>query len=256
MNQAPQRVLVAIMALFVTQHAAAQCADGVQCELVWSDEFDGTSLDLAKWTHQTGTGCPDLCGWGNNELQFYVVTATTVDNGQLTITAEDLGNGIYSSARIRTLGKGDWTYGRIEMRAKLPEGQGMWPAFWLLPSDPNIYGVWAASGEIDVMESVGSDPERILGSLHYGDSYPGNVSGTSALRAPAGSVTQDFHTYAIEWQADVGCNTSRIISRGCQASAFTPVIRESMVWMKPCRRAANGASGGCSAEGTCWTLSS
>jgi hypothetical protein len=104
----------------------------------------------------------------------------------------------YTSARLRTLNKGDWTYGRFEMRAKLPVGQGMWPAFWMLSSVPD-YGGWAASGEIDIMESIGSNPEQIFGTLHYGGEFPDNVYSGSGTFLPAGTA-QDWHEYAIEWQ--------------------------------------------------------
>ena len=123
-----------------------------QYQLVWEDQFDGNSLDLTKWEPMIGNGCPNLCGWGNNELQYYREQNATVSNGTLKITAlrQNFGGAQYTSARLRTANKADFTYGRFEMRAKLPPGQGMWPAFWLLPSD-FAYGGWAASGEIDFL---------------------------------------------------------------------------------------------------------
>lgn len=146
---------------------------------MWSDEFDGTGVDLSKWTFQLGdgteVGLPG--GWGNNELLYYQTENATVADGFLTITAiEESDGGLdYTSARLRSLGKGDWTFGRMEMRAKMPTGQGLWPAFWMLSSDPSIYGPWAASSEIDVVEYIGSDPNRIFGTIHFGASFPGNV---------------------------------------------------------------------------------
>lgn len=149
----------------------------------------------------TGNGhAYGIPGWGNGELQYYTANNATVADGLLTIRAREqniAGYG-YSSARLRTKGLGDWTYGRFEMRAKLPVGQGLWPAFWMLPSD-NVYGTWAASGEIDIMESLGHDPDRIHGTLHYGGAAPANVSSGESYRLPLGSA-QDFHTYAIEWE--------------------------------------------------------
>jgi len=108
----------------------------------------------------------------------------------------------YTSARLRTLGKGDWQYGRIEVRAKIPAGQGIWPAIWMLPTD-YAYGGWAASGEIDIMEAVnlpvGGFEKQIHGTLHYGREWPGNVhSGTSFTFADSDPAA-DFHSYAIEW---------------------------------------------------------
>ncbi|MBT8402197.1 MAG: glycoside hydrolase family 16 protein [Rhodothermia bacterium] len=169
--------------------------------LVWNDEFDGNALDLSKWEAQTGDGCPNLCGWGNNELQFYRSQNATVANGFLTITAQEqvAGGRDYTSARLRTKDKGDWLYGRIEVRAKLPAGQGMWPAIWMLPTD-NEYGGWAASGEIDIMEARGQEPRTVHGTLHYGASFPRNTSSGTSKRLDGGeSFTDEFHEFAIEW---------------------------------------------------------
>lgn len=124
--------------------AQAQCAELPGCVLVWSDELDGSAVDLGKWTFQLGdgteVGLPG--GWGNNELQYYQAENASVAGGFLTITAreESVGGLDYSSARLRSLGQGDWTFGRMEMRARMPIGQGIWPAFWMLSSDPSIYG--------------------------------------------------------------------------------------------------------------------
>jgi beta-glucanase (GH16 family) len=181
--------------------AFAQCALVSNCTLVWSDEFDGTAVDTNNWEFMLGDGSAyGIPGWGNNELQFYTESNASVSNGALTITAreEAMGGLDYTSARLRTLNKGDWTYGRFEMRAKLPVGQGMWPAFWMLSSVPD-YGGWAASGEIDIMESRGNNPEQISGTLHYGGEWPENVSSGSGTLLPAGTA-QDWHEYAIEWQ--------------------------------------------------------
>ena len=192
--------LILAPGLFISTAAHAQCNTVPDCELVWADEFDGTTLDLTKWEHQTGNGCSiGLCGWGNNELQNYTPANTTVANGELTITARQESNGSYTSSRIRSLGRGDFTYGRFEMRAKLPEGQGMWPAFWMLSSNPSLYGVWAASGEIDIMESLGNEPERIYGTIHYGGSFPDNTFSGEETFLPPGTES-DFHEYAVEWQ--------------------------------------------------------
>ena len=129
--------------------AVAQCPN-----LLWADEFSGTALDEAKWNYQLGTGCDEgICGWGNNELQYYKQENVTLSNGVLQITAkkERVRGSAYTSGRINTSAKGDWTYGRFEALIKLPEGGGLWPAFWMLPTD-NVYGGWPESGEIDIME--------------------------------------------------------------------------------------------------------
>ncbi len=184
--------------------AAAQCDGLAGCVLVWSDEFNGTEVDLGKWTFQLGdgseVGLPG--GWGNNELQYYQAENATVSDGFLTITAkeESVGGLDYTSSRMRSLTKGDWTFGRMEMRAKMPLGQGFWPAFWMLSSDTSIYGSWAASGEIDVVEYIGSDPNRIFGTIHYGASFPGNVFSSTDVFLPSGNFNDDFHVFAMEWE--------------------------------------------------------
>jgi beta-glucanase (GH16 family) len=198
----PALILLALL-IGTVQPASAQCADLPGCVLVWSDEFDGAEVDLSKWTLQLGdgteVGLPP--GWGNNELQYYQAENATVASGFLTITAkeESVGGRNYTSARMRSLGKGDWTFGRMEMRARMPIGQGMWPAFWMLPSD-SIYGTWAASGEIDIVEYIGSQPNRILGTIHYGGSWPGNVYSSTNYFLPGGTFHDDFHVFAVEWE--------------------------------------------------------
>ena len=170
--------------------------------LVWSDEFDGTALDPDRWSIQVGDGCSqDLCGWGNNELQWYQSGNVEVGGGRLTITArrESAGGRDFTSARIRTLGKGDFRYGRFEIRARLPRGQGIWPAIWMLPSDES-YGGWAASGEIDIVELVGHEPARVHGTLHYGGPAPANEYSGTWYELPSGVFADDFHVFALEWE--------------------------------------------------------
>jgi beta-glucanase (GH16 family) len=197
-------ILILLTSLFVSAGPAAAQCDGLPgCVLVWSDEFDGTEVDRTKWSFQRGdgseVGLPP--GWGNNELQYYQPENATVANGFLTITAreEPAGGYEYTSARMRSLGKGDWTFGRMEMRARMPLGRGLWPAFWMLPSDSK-YGTWAASGEIDVVEYIGSDSDRILGTIHYGGAWPRNVYSSSDYVLPTGTFHDDFHVFAVEWE--------------------------------------------------------
>ncbi|MDP2889050.1 MAG: glycoside hydrolase family 16 protein [Bacteroidota bacterium] len=171
-------------------------------ELVWSDEFNYSGLpDNKKWSYDTGG---NASGWGNNEAQHYTADRlknAEVKNGFLHITAvkEDFEEKKYTSARLITKGKGDWLYGKIEVRAKLPDGRGMWPAIWMLPTDW-IYGGWPASGEIDIMENVGYDPYVIVGSAHT-ESY-NHVKGThkSGTINIADCYTE-FHNYIVEWEA-------------------------------------------------------
>jgi beta-glucanase (GH16 family) len=173
-------------------------------ELVWQDEFDGDSLDMSKWSFQYGTGSADgLVSWGNNELQYYTDRPENiyVADGKLHIVArqEQFVNRSYTSARIRTINKGDWKYGRFEIRAKLPEGRGLWPAIWMMPTE-SVYGVWAASGEIDIMELVGHVPDVVHGTLHYGARWPNNVERGASYRKTDGKFSDDFHTFSILWR--------------------------------------------------------
>lgn len=170
--------------------------------LVWSDEFDGAELDTTKWEYQIGTGCPDLCGWGNGEFQSYTRENVEVADGVLRITArQDVADGdtSYTSSRIRTLGKGDWTYGRFEVRAKLPTGQGIWPAIWLLFSE-DTYGGWAASGEIDIMEAIGSEPGEVFGTIHFGGEFPDNVFTSETFELSFDTFDQDYYVFTTEWE--------------------------------------------------------
>ncbi len=175
-------------------------------ELVWSDEFDGSSLNEANWTPETGDGSQyGIPGWGNNELQWYQADNATVAEGELTIAAEaEASNGYnYTSARLKTAEKFDVKYGRIEARMRLPAGQGGWAAFWMLPTD-SPYGGWAAGGEIDIMESInlGVDGRNtVSGTLHYGMQWPLNQYQTAEHDVTEGSLTDDYHTFAVEWEA-------------------------------------------------------
>lgn len=187
--------------VFLLGFWSASPAWGQSYQLVWQDEFNGTQLDLTKWEPQVGDGCPSLCGWGNNELQYYRTQNTTVAGGLLTITAkrENFGGRAYTSSRLRTKNRGDWKYGRMEMRAKMPVGRGLWPAFWMLPTD-EAYGTWAASGEIDILEYLGHQSNRIFGTLHYGGTYPANQMSSNSYTLPAGTFNSGFHDFALEWE--------------------------------------------------------
>jgi beta-glucanase (GH16 family) len=191
-------LVVQVMVFLLAISVQAQCPT-----IVWGDEFIGSSLDLTKWSYQVGDGCQEgICGWGNNELQYYQQSNITLSNGQLHITAkkERVQAKSYTSGRIRTINKGDWTYGRFEARIKLPHGQGLWPAFWMLPTD-ETYGQWPQSGEIDIMEFVAADPVKTLGNLHYGDPYPNNKYQGASFALNSGTFPDAFHDFAIEWEA-------------------------------------------------------
>jgi autotransporter-associated beta strand protein len=171
--------------------------------LSWYDEFDGTSVDPGRWSFELGTGSQfGLTGWGNNELQHYTgrQSNASVANGLLSITArrEQYAGQAFTSARLTTRGHFAQTGGRFEIRAALPLGQGLWPAFWMLPAT-NDYGGWAASGEIDILEARGQDPGKVVTTIHYGGSWPNNEYRGVTLTLPRGGSIADFHTYALEW---------------------------------------------------------
>ena len=170
--------------------------------LVWSDEFNYNGLpDSGKWSYDLAG---NVSGWGNNEAQCYTkerLQNAEVKDGFLMITAikEDYQSKKYTSARLITKSKGDWLYGRIEIKAKLPDGRGMWPAIWMLSTDWE-YGGWPASGEIDIMENVGYDPCWIVSSAHT-RSY-NHVQGTQKNnKLFIKDCYSDFHVYALEWEA-------------------------------------------------------
>ena len=166
-----------------------------ELELVWSDEFDGTTLNLDNWTYELGDGCPNLCGWGNNELQEYTDNNHRLEEGMLIISAQKISSNNYTSTRIVTKGKQEFQYGRIEARVKVPSGAGMWPAFWALGNDIETNS-WPNCGEIDIVEYVGKNPGQIFTSVHTPSSY-GNTVNSMITNVP--NVEEDFHNYAVEW---------------------------------------------------------
>ena len=165
--------------------------------LTWQDEFNGTSLS-SDWTHEIGNGS---WGWGNNELQYYRQQNTTVENGYLTIRAkqEYYGGFNYTSSRIITKGNIFKTYGRIDIRAKIPYGQGLWPALWMLGE--NIYSVsWPTCGEIDIMEMIGGtgyNDRTIHGTIHWEDNGHASYGGHNSLST--GKYADEFHVFSIIW---------------------------------------------------------
>ncbi|HYF69657.1 MAG TPA: glycoside hydrolase family 16 protein [Ohtaekwangia sp.] len=172
-------------------------------KLLWSDEFND-ELSQREWTFDEGNGCPGLCGWGNNELQYYTGDQKNVrvKDGVLIIEAhkQEMKESSYTSARIKTVAPNSWKYGYIEIRAKLPEGRGTWPALWMLP-DSLVYGGWPTSGEIDIMEHVGYDPGVVHGTVHTLDFN--HIKGTQiGKQRKVENFQTEFHTYAVNWTAD------------------------------------------------------
>lgn len=163
-------------------------ADTSAYKLVWSDEFNGTSVDTLNWNFETGGN-----GWGNNEQEYYQAANATESNGYLVITAkkETVGTNGYTSARMTTQNKKQFTYGKIEARIALPVGQGLWPAFWLLGSDISGVG-WSACGETDIMEHINTD-SLIYGTIHWDNNGHVQFGGNTP------SSPSDFHIYAVTW---------------------------------------------------------
>ena len=204
---------------------------GQNWKLVWADEFDGDTLNTGKWEYMTGTGSEyGLDGWGNNELQYYQEENVKVADGVMTISAkrENVESSQFTSGRIRTINMGDWTYGRFEFRAKMPVGQGLWAAIWMLPTDSD-YGGWASSGEIDIMEYLGHDTTTVHGTIHYGGQWPDNQyrgkDYETADTASTGTFTPlpwsgKRESCAGMWME----NFSRVWGQGC-GTAVRPLIR-------------------------------
>lgn len=188
---------------------AAICLTQVQAQnvpgwtLVWSDEFDqpdGSAPSSAKWAFDTGAS-----GWGNAERQYYTSRTNNarIENGMLVIEAkqEDYQGANYTSARLKTQGKAAWTYGRIEARIKIPRGQGIWPAFWMLGTNITSVG-WPQCGEIDILENVGREPKIVHGTVH-GPGYSGanGIGGPYSLPGKP-DFAEEFHIYAVEWSTN------------------------------------------------------
>jgi len=187
--------------------------------LAWSDEFDGPAgsrVDATKWGHDLGDGCGNgICGWGNNEKEYYTngtENASLDGQGHLAIVARPAvlnttcyyGPCRYTSAKITTRGKMNAAPGRVEARIRIPRGQGLWPAFWMLGNDFPTVG-WPASGELDIMENKGSAP-NISSSAIHGPGYSGNTPFAHATSiSPPATLADDYHVYAVEWDA-VGAN--------------------------------------------------
>lgn len=168
--------------------------------LVWNDEFNGSSIH-SDWVFEVGDGCPNLCGWGNNELQYYRTQNAWVSEDVLTIEArkENFGGRNYTSARMKTQGKKSFRYGRIDIRALLPKGQGMWPALWMLGNDITSVG-WPKCGEIDIMEMIGGQgrERQVHGTLHW-DNGGGHASYGQGYTLQTGTFFSAYHVFTLVW---------------------------------------------------------
>lgn len=173
-------------------------------ELIWNDEFDADTLNTNFWNITTGDGCPKLCGWGNQELQFYTGNNLAIQNGLLTITADKelFENREYTSGRLNTSGKINVKYGRIDVRAHLPKGQGIWPAIWMLGDNITTKG-WPGCGEIDIMELRGSKPNTVCGTVHFKNKqlrHEYTKSGCFMLESE--NFSDDFHVFSLIWDSE------------------------------------------------------
>jgi beta-glucanase (GH16 family) len=202
-------ILAGMFGLSATAQTAAPQASVSPWKLVWSDEFNGTNgsaVDSSKWASETGGG-----GWGNNELEYYTSRLQNAwqQDGNLVIKVEaekhtgaDGVSRNYTSARLKTLGKFSQTYGRFEARMKIPRGQGIWPAFWMLGNDIDQPG-WPDCGEIDIMENIGKEPSVVHGTIH-GPGYSGAGGIGSSFSLPGTpSFADDFHIFAVEWEPNL-----------------------------------------------------
>lgn len=173
------------------------CKEEKQENIVFFEDFNAENLDKTYWNYELGNGCPTLCGWGNNERQFYTKDNVSLKDGNLIITATKDSTKYYSG-RITTKDKVQFTYGTVEVKAKLPKGHGLWPAIWMLGSDISEIG-WPASGEIDIMEYVGKTPHEIHTTLHtpasFGQSVNTNVETVK-------NIEEGFHVYKTNWSKD------------------------------------------------------
>lgn len=195
-----------ILLVFLGACSSVEDASETDWKLVWNDEFNYQGQpEESKWNYDIGNGCPTLCGWGNNELQTYTRSSDNVrvEDGKLLIIArreKENENKKYTSARIKTRLKGDWTYGLIEISAKIPFGKGTWPAIWMLPTDWK-YGDWPKSGEIDIMEHVGYDPGNVHGTVHT-EAFNHLLGTQQGDSIPVEDANKEFHKYSIRWDED------------------------------------------------------
>ncbi len=173
--------------------------------LAWQDEFEGNELDPQSWTYEMGNGCPDICGWGNDELEWYTDRPQNarLENGHLIIEArnDNWQGHPYTSARIKTQGKREFQYGRIDIRARLPQGRGIWPALWMLGSNIGQVG-WPACGEIDIMELVGHLPHLSHGTAHWGRDVANHHFLGADYSHNGEPFSERFHVFSIIWLKD------------------------------------------------------
>ncbi len=184
-----------------------------QEKIIFEEDFNADTLNMEVWNYEEGDGCPDLCGWGNNEKQIYNRDYVALEDGKLVITAEKKGD-TYYSGKINSKDNVEFTYGVIEVKAKLATGKGLWPAIWMLGADISEVG-WPASGEIDILEYIGREPGIVFTSLHTPASH-GNTINTKKTRIA--DIEEGYHTYKAVWTPDY----IEFFVDGNQLYRFTP----------------------------------
>ncbi len=174
-------------------------------DLVWGDEFNDNKLSLQNWSFNIGDGCPNLCGWGNEELQSYTNSSNNLflEEGNLVIAARHEGGSNYSSSRINSDNKFEFQYGRVDIRASMPSATGSWVALWLLNHNYTINNPgewWPSGGEIDIMEYLGEDPAEVFGTAHYGSDFDSRRFNSKEYTAPEENYNNIYYVFSILWE--------------------------------------------------------
>ncbi|GEM_PF-1620636 len=195
MRNANVRILLFLLSI-LTLFATALAQDKPGWKVIWADEFNDPTINTTKWSLMNEAANV------NSELEYYSNSAKNafIDSGSLVLRAikENVGGRNYSSAKLITRMKGDWLYGRIEVRARLNQGKGMWPAIWMMPTD-NAYGGWPSSGEMDIMELLGHQPAKVYGTVHWNSG--GHQQSGSSKTLTTGTFADDYHVFGYEWEA-------------------------------------------------------
>lgn len=207
-----------LLSILIVNFCAAQVSNR---KLVWEENFGNKTLNEDDWNFELGDGCPNICGWGNNEKQLYTKTNHNIHDGYLKIDIKKEGEK-YTSTRITTAKKKEFTYGLMEVRAKIPFGKGIWPAFWMLGSNFSTVG-WPKCGEIDILEYVGREPNIIFTSLHTQDSH-GNTINTKKTKIQG--IENGFHIYAMDWTKD----KIEFFVDNLPVYVFSPVVKNDNIW--------------------------
>lgn len=209
--------LIAVFTYFISVLHPVPRGDSV----IFFDDFNGAALDESFWNYELGDGCPDLCGWGNNEPQIYIKENAVVRDGKLIIRATK-DDGAIHSARLTTKKKVEFQYGTIEVRAKFPGGRGLWPAIWMLGSDIDT-NRWPGCGEIDIMEYVGRNPGVIYNSLHTPYSYGETINSKQTYLESLEGV---FHTFKTVWSSEA----IKFHIDGKLVYTFSPEEKNTKTW--------------------------